>query len=71
MEVVTVSPKFQIVIPKSIRSYLGIRSGEKIAVFEKDDVIHLVRIKNIKKLKGRFGKRLTIPCGIWKRRGSI
>jgi len=54
MEVVTVSPKYQVVIPKSIRNILDIRSGEKIAVFEKDEVIHMVRIGNIRELKGRF-----------------
>jgi AbrB family looped-hinge helix DNA binding protein len=54
MEIVTVSPKFQVVIPKAIRSLMGLRSGEKVAVFEKDDVIHLIRIGSIKKLRGRY-----------------
>ena len=58
MEFVTVSPKYQVVIPKAVRDLMGIRSGEKVAVFEKDDVIHMVRIKSIKKLRGRY-KGLT------------
>ncbi len=59
METVTVSPKFQVVIPKSIRNSMDIKAGEKIVVFEKDDVIHLVRIKNIKELRGKFKKVTT------------
>ncbi len=56
---VTVSPKFQIVIPKAIRTELDIRPGEKIVMFEKDGVIHLIKIGNIKQLRGKF-KKLTI-----------
>ena len=58
MEFVTVSPKYQVVIPKAVRDMMGICSGEKIAVFEKDNVIHMVRIGSIKKLRGRY-KGLT------------
>ncbi len=58
MEAVTVSPKYQVVIPKDIRREMGIRPGEKIIMFEKDNVIHMVRIENVKKLKGKF-KGLT------------
>ena len=59
MEMVTVSPKFQIVIPKAIRTELNIQPGEKIVMFEKDEVIHLIKIGNIKKLRGRFKKLTT------------
>ena len=59
METVTVSTKFQVVIPKSIRSYLGLKPGEKIIMFEKDGVIHLVRIENIQKFRGKFKKVAT------------
>ena len=54
MEVVTVSPKFQVVIPKSIREYMGIESGEKVMMFEKDEVIHMIRVTNIQDFRGRF-----------------
>jgi AbrB family looped-hinge helix DNA binding protein len=33
MSIVTVSPKFQIVIPKEIRRRLGLRAGQKADVF--------------------------------------
>ena len=54
MELVTVSPKYQVVIPKSIREFMGIESGEKVMMFEKDYVIHMVRMSNIKDLRGKF-----------------
>jgi AbrB family looped-hinge helix DNA binding protein len=59
METVTVSPKFQIVIPETIRNHLEIHPGEKVVMFEKDGVIHIIRIGNIKNLKGKL-KKLTI-----------
>jgi AbrB family looped-hinge helix DNA binding protein len=34
MEIVTVSPKFQIVIPRSIRQSFGIKSGQKLHFIE-------------------------------------
>jgi AbrB family looped-hinge helix DNA binding protein len=54
METVTVSPKYQVVIPKRIRDDMDLRSGEKIVVFEKNGVIHMVRVGDIKKLKGKY-----------------
>ena len=59
METVTVSPKYQVVIPKSIRNCLGLRPGEKILMFEKDGVVHLVRMERIQKLRGKFKKLTT------------
>ncbi|MBM4046014.1 MAG: AbrB/MazE/SpoVT family DNA-binding domain-containing protein, partial [Planctomycetes bacterium] len=32
METVTVSPKYQVVIPRAIREALGIRPGQKVQV---------------------------------------
>ena len=58
METVTVSPKFQVVIPKSIRQDMDIKPGEKVVMFEKDEIIHLIRIKRIEDLQGIF-KGLT------------
>jgi len=54
MEAVTVSPKYQVVIPKSIRSEMDIKPGEKVVMFEKDGIIHMIRIQSIKDLRGIF-----------------
>ena len=52
MEIVTVSPKFQIVIPKNVRKALGIRAGQKIQVFVYDGKIELLSLISVKKLRG-------------------
>lgn len=52
MHTVTVSPKFQVVIPKSIRSSLKLRPGQKMKVVEYDGRIELIPDKNVEELKG-------------------
>ena len=52
METVTVSPKYQIVIPKAIRASLGIEPGQKIQVLRYEDRIELIPLKNIKEMRG-------------------
>lgn len=59
METVTVSPKFQVVIPKAIREGMGLEAGERVVVFEKDSIIHLVRVGDVRKLRGKFRKLTT------------
>ena len=36
---VTISPKFQIVIPREIRERLRLRPGQQITLFERDGII--------------------------------
>lgn len=52
MLAVTVSPKFQVVIPKEVRDSMGIVSGQKIQVLTYRNRIELIPIKPMKKLKG-------------------
>ena len=52
MTAVTVSPKYQVVIPKDVRESMGIFSGQKIQVFTYQNRIELIPIKPMKKLKG-------------------
>ena len=52
MTAVTVSPKFQIVIPKDIRESMGIVSGQKIQVLTYRNRIELIPIKSMKKMRG-------------------
>jgi len=49
---VTVSPKFQVVIPKEVRESMGIVSGQKIQMLTYRNRIELIPIKPMKKLKG-------------------
>ncbi len=52
MTSVTVSPKFQVVIPKSVRESMGIVSGQKIQVLTYQNRIELVPIQPMKKMRG-------------------
>ena len=52
METVTVSPKFQIVIPKVIREKLGLSSGQKVQAIVYGDRIELIPMRSIKEMRG-------------------
>ena len=52
MEAVTVSPKYQIVIPRSVRDRMRIHPGEKLQVISFDDRIELVRVRPMRKMRG-------------------
>ncbi len=52
MTTVTVSTKFQVVIPKDIRNKIELKPGQKFQVLNYGDRIEFVPIKNIKELKG-------------------
>ena len=49
---VTVSPKFQVVIPSNIRKLAGIRVGEKMRVIAFGERIEFVPVKKIKSMRG-------------------
>lgn len=48
----TISPKFQVVIPRRIREVMGLRSGEKAKVVSFRDRIEIIPIRDIRKLRG-------------------
>jgi len=52
MTIVTVSPKFQIVIPRPIRDRLRLRPGQKILVVEYDGRLELIPERDIEELRG-------------------
>ncbi|MEW5947490.1 MAG: AbrB/MazE/SpoVT family DNA-binding domain-containing protein [bacterium] len=52
MATVTVSPKYQVVIPRELRESLGIRPGEKVQVFKYENRIEFVPVKGLNKLRG-------------------
>ncbi|RYF80096.1 MAG: AbrB/MazE/SpoVT family DNA-binding domain-containing protein [Comamonadaceae bacterium] len=43
--IVTVSPKYQVVIPQAVRDHHGIRPGAKMAVLDFGNMIRLVPIR--------------------------
>ncbi len=52
MRAVTVSPKFQIVIPKDVRESMGIISGQKVQMLTYCNRIELIPIKPMSEMKG-------------------
>ncbi len=52
MTTVTISPKFQIVIPKEVRVDLDLHPGEKLQIFSYNNRIEYIPLKKIKKLRG-------------------
>ena len=52
MTSVTVSPKYQVVIPKSVRESMGIVSGQKIQMLTYRNRIELIPIKPMRELRG-------------------
>jgi AbrB family looped-hinge helix DNA binding protein len=54
MPVVTVSPKYQVVIPKEVREKLKIRPGQKVEAFAVGNRVELVPVEPIQTFRGRF-----------------
>lgn len=52
MAAVTVSPKYQIVIPKEIRESMGIVSGQKVEMLCYQGRIEIIPLKPIKEMRG-------------------
>jgi len=52
MHSVTLSPKYQVVIPKAIRKALGLRPGQKMRIMEYGGRIELVLERDMSELRG-------------------
>jgi len=52
MDTVTVSPKYQIFIPKSVRSALRLSPGQKVQVIAYDNRIELIPVRSARSMRG-------------------
>lgn len=52
MTAVTVSPKYQIVIPKEIRESMGIFSGQKVQIMSYQGRIEVIPLRPMKEMQG-------------------
>ena len=52
MTTITISPKFQVVIPKAIRDLLGLRPGQKVQAIAYEDRIELIPVRRMKEMRG-------------------
>jgi AbrB family looped-hinge helix DNA binding protein len=58
MEQATISPKYQVVIPKKVRDNLGIKPGQKVQVIPYMGRIELIPVRKIQEGRG-FLKGIT------------
>lgn len=52
MAAVTISPKYQVVIPRGVRESMRLRPGQKLQVLEYDGRIELIPEVSITELRG-------------------
>lgn len=52
MTTVTISPKYQVVIPKRIRDRLDLKPGQQVQVVEYDDRVEFVPVRPIASMRG-------------------
>jgi len=62
MSAVTVSPKFQVVIPQAIRQAMGLVPGVKLQVVHFLDRIEMIPVRSSKSLRGSLrGIDTSVP----------
>jgi AbrB family looped-hinge helix DNA binding protein len=52
MQTVTVSPKFQVVIPREIREALGLQPGQKVQAIQYENRIELIPVEPVTAARG-------------------
>lgn len=52
METVTVSPKFQVVIPRTIRERLQLEPGQKVQAIAYENRIELIPVRPLRSMRG-------------------
>ena len=62
MDTVTISPKFQVVIPKALRERLKLKAGQQVHAIAYDDRIELVPVRPTRSLRGALkGLDTNVP----------
>jgi AbrB family looped-hinge helix DNA binding protein len=59
MATTTISPKFQVVIPKEVREKLHLKSGQKMTVVTKGGMVYLIPERPLASFKG-FIKGMSV-----------
>jgi AbrB family looped-hinge helix DNA binding protein len=62
MDTVTVSPKYQVVIPRAIREALGLEPGQKVQALQYLNRIEFIPVRPLKSMRGFLkGMDTTVP----------
>ncbi len=54
MEAVTISSKYQVVIPREVRDQFKLKPGQKIMFIPYNNILHVVIVPSIKQARGMF-----------------
>jgi len=52
LDTVTISPKFQVVIPRAIREQLGLQPGQKVHALAYENRIEFIPVRTMKSMRG-------------------
>ncbi len=52
MDTVTISPKFQVVVPQAIREALKLTAGEKLRVMRHGDRVEFIPVRTAQEMRG-------------------
>ena len=52
MDIVTISPKFQVVIPRAIRERLGLEPGQKVQALAYENRIEFIPVRSLRSMRG-------------------
>jgi AbrB family looped-hinge helix DNA binding protein len=52
VNIVTISPKYQVVIPLAIREALRLKPGQKVQAFACGDRIELIPVRSLRSMRG-------------------
>lgn len=52
MQTITISPKYQVVIPRSVREAMALKPGTRLQVVQFEDRIELIPLRSAKSLRG-------------------
>lgn len=62
MSAVTVSPKYQVVIPQAVREAMDLKPGMKLQVTQYEDRIEMIPLRSSKSLRGTLrGIDTSVP----------
>jgi AbrB family looped-hinge helix DNA binding protein len=62
MSIVTLSPKFQVVIPQQIRENLGLKPGQKVEAMQYLDRVEFIPVRPPRAMRGFLkGIDTTVP----------
>ncbi len=52
MSIVTISPKYQVVIPKTVREQMQLKPGQKMQIIQIGNRIQLIPLRSVKEARG-------------------